>query len=294
MTFKSNLSYAEFTEKFGENARERQFYNIKFGANAFSVKRYGDRTFAIRGKIIENTPLKITFRDVFAIRFAALFVILMVFVVINKYMTAPTAASLSAAALTALFTAAKARANETARMLIHDFKLSPVLDKDKYYILYNYFPFYLIIIFFLIAPAAALVDSILHNMNVSAPVALGIAIAAIAYLCVTKNFTEIFIVDREGIVRQNVFISKDKLFYSAENIESITVENKNLKGEEKEGAFSFEIKLKENALYRPESKFPKIKEKRGIYLPFNKMTAEIIKEKLGFDTDTVNYDEYYK
>jgi hypothetical protein len=294
MTFKSDLSYAEFTEKFGAEARERQYYNIRFGLSAFSIKRRGDRTFSIKGAVLENSPLKVKFRDVFAVSFAVLFAVLMVFTVIGEYLNVAAALSLSASVYTALFVAIKARASETARMLIHDFKLSPILDKDKYYIPYNYFYFYLIIIFFLVYPAYFFIDSIFNNAVTSAAIAVGIAVAVIVYLAFTRNFTELFFIDREGIIRQNVFLGKDKLFYSAENIESVTVENKNLKGEEKEGAFSFEIKLKSGALYRSEGKFPRIKEKQVLYLPFNKMTAEIIKEKLGFDTDTFNYDEYYK
>jgi hypothetical protein len=294
MTFKSDLSYAEFTEKFGAEARERQYYNIKFGASAFTLKRRGDRTFSIRGTILESSPLKVKFCDTFAVSFAVLFAILMVFVVIENYMNIAATLSVSAAVYAALFVAVKARANETARMLIHDFKLSPILDKDKYYIPYNYFYFYLIIIFFLIYPAYFFIDSAIGNAGMSAPIAVGIAVAAIVFLAYKRNFTELFFIDREGIIRQNIFFGKDRLFYSSENIESVTVENKNLRGEDKGDAFSFEIKLKSGALYRSEGKFPRIKEKQVLYLPFNKMTAEIIKEKLGFDTDTINYDEYYK
>jgi hypothetical protein len=288
------LSYAEFTEKFGAEARERQYYNIRFGASAFTLKRRGDRTFSIRGAVLESSPLKVKFRDTFAISFAVLFAVLMVFVVIENYMDIPSALSLSASIYTALYVAVKARSNETARMLIHDFKLSPIIDKDKYYIPYNYFYFYLIIIFFLIYPAYFFLDAAVGNAGVSAPITIGTAVAAIVFLGYTRNFTELFIIDREGIIRQNIFFGRDRLFYSAENIESVTVENKNLKGVDKDDAFSFEIKLKNSALYRSEGKFPRIKEKQVLYLPFNKMTAEIIREKLGFDTDTINFDEYYK
>ncbi|MDR2047611.1 MAG: hypothetical protein LBP79_06965 [Clostridiales bacterium] len=295
MTYKSDSSYAEFAEKYGEQAKERMFYYIKIGEKILTIKRRGDRTLALRGKIIETQPLRVAFIDTFAIRFGALYAALMFFVLLGGYMDVFAVVSLSVAVYTALFLASKTRGAETARMLANDFKLTPSLEKEKYYIPYNYFYFYLAIIFFLVYPVYFMLNAGFNvDGFISIVVTSAAALAAVVWLTFTRNFTEIFIADREGIIRQNIFLAKDKLFYSAESIESVTVRNKNIRGEDKEGAFCFEIVLKDGALYRPASKFPHIKEKKTIYLPFNKINAEIIKEKLGIDADAFNYDEYYK
>ncbi|MDR3263443.1 MAG: hypothetical protein LBT30_03955 [Clostridiales bacterium] len=295
MTFKSDLSAAEFTETYGSEARERMFYNIKLGASYVRIKKRGDRTFAMRGKILEKQPLKLNFIDSFAVRFAVLYTALIVCELVFANMDIAAAVLLSVSVYTALYVAGKVRSAETARALISDFKLKLVLDKDKYNIAYNYFYYYLIIIFFAIYPCYILLkDGLKLEAAPSIVISAAAAAAFVVWLVLTRNITELFFIDREGIIRQNIFIAKDKLVYSAADIESITVVNKDLRGADKETAFVFELKIKESALYRPEGKFPHIKEKDTIYLPFNKVTAEIIKEKLCFDVETFNYDEFYK
>ncbi|MDR3293880.1 MAG: hypothetical protein LBT20_07260, partial [Clostridiales bacterium] len=61
MTFKSKLSYEEFTEKFGPQSEKSLYYRISIGKNGIGIKRRGDRTFNERGKVLDKSPLKLQF-----------------------------------------------------------------------------------------------------------------------------------------------------------------------------------------------------------------------------------------
>jgi hypothetical protein len=219
----------------------------------------------------------------------------MLFCAIAEELDIQTVLSLSAAVYTALYLASRVRRYETARMLIHDFELELVLDKSRYTIAYNYFYYYAVIAFFAIYPLYVLIKAVFGLPDLaSILIAAGGALLVILYFAVTRNITELFFVDREGIMRQNIFFKKDKLVYSAENIESIKVVNKDLLGRDKDSSFSFELTIKDSALYRPESAFPRLKEKKVLYLPFNSYNGEIIRKKLGIDFVEDEYKEFYK
>ncbi|MDR1906097.1 MAG: hypothetical protein LBQ27_04170 [Clostridiales bacterium] len=294
MTFKSDLTYKEFEEKFSTDEQIRRFYGVNFKPGYVRIKRHGDRTFSMRGRVMESAPLKLGFTDTFSVRFAVVFMVLMAVIVIDGSLNIFAALSVTVSAMTALYVAGKVHGFETARVIINDFKLKLVLNKDKYYIAYNYFYYYLVIIFFLIYPAAVLFQSFKLSLDMSLIISVIVAVIVIAWLVLTRNFMELFIIDREGMTRQNIFVKKDKLVYSAADIESITVENKTLKGIDKDGAFSFAIKIKPEALYGKKGNFLRLKEEQIIYLPFNKVTSEIIKEKLDFDIEAAYYDEFYR
>ncbi|MDR1940335.1 MAG: hypothetical protein LBQ40_06060 [Clostridiales bacterium] len=297
MIFKSDLSAEEFKAKYSADGGGDPRYSVGTGARFVRIKRRGYRygAFSAYGKIIEKEPLKLRFFDAFAVRFAVIYSLLIIFELFFDDMDAAAAALLSAAVFTALYVAAKFNSGETARMLINDFKFELVVEKERYNVPYNYFYFYLLIIYSLIYPAYVLTVSV-FGLPEGTGLIITVAAAALATaaLAATKNFTELFFIDREGIIRQNVFVARDKLFYSANDIESVTVVNKDLKGRDKETAFSFEIKIKEKALYRPANAFYRLKEKDTIHLPYSVLTAAVIKIKLGFDVDDKNYEEFFR
>ena len=287
------MSAEEYFDMLGNG--KKPYYRIRVGKNGMRISRIGSRTFSLRGKILERQPLKLRFLDVFSIRFAVLYLLLIVSVTVFQNFDVLAALSISVSVFTALYLAYKANGCENARALISDFGLTPVLDKPKYPIFYNYFYFYAIIILGLVYPAYLLLSRVFGMRHTTAVLlCLFSAAAVITLVAATRNVTEILIADREGIIRQNIFSAKDRLIYSAENIESVKVVNRDLKGREKLASFSFEIRIKPEALGRSESKFFKLKEKAVIYLPYNKINAEIIRQKVGIDAESTEYDEFYR